>query len=302
MKTLLFGLAIPLLAVAQIASVDLTAPTAGYRFDAESQSLRSIEGVPGAASLGEAMALGVALESVWIAPSQRLAFGVAPGGTTLVRVGLDGATASGEATEIPAGEVFYSPGSQAMAVRAGSRLEIWTGLASSPQRLASLEIDEGVAGVAVSDDGHAVTGLRDGVLLRLSESGPVELATGVRAAAFLNDTHDLLLVQDGALVLLPKLDGDRREELAALGEASQLRLSADGSKVLLAAGSKLLVMPARGGEAVAVEAGGAVHSLATANGVAFQVALTDGRLYLLDAGEGPPTLSLVDSLREGGVQ
>lgn len=303
MKTLLFGLAIPLLAAAQIASVDLTAPTAGYRFDAESQSLRSIEGVPGAASLGEPMLLGVALESVAIAPSQRVAFGVAAGGTTLVRLELRGATASAEATEIPAGDLFFSPGSQAMAVLGGSRVEIWTGLAAVPQRMDAFEIGEGITSIAVSDDGRAVTALRDGMLLRLTESGADELAAGVLAAAFLNKSNDLLIVQDGVLALLPKLDAERRQELATVSGVSQLRLSGDGSTALLAAGSKLLLIPARGGEAVAVEAEGEVQSLAVGEGSGlFQIALADGRLFLLDAGEGPPMLSLVDALSEGGVQ
>ncbi len=304
MKTLLYGLAIPLLAAAQVASVDLTAPTAGYRFDPESQSLRSIEGVPGAASLREPLVLGLSLESVWIAPSQRMAFGVAPGGTTLIRVDLRGATASADATAIPAGDLYFSPGSQALGVRAGGRLEIWTGLDAAAQRLGSLDVDEGVTSVALSDDGKAVVAvLRDGTLLRLDEGGSEELASGVRGAAFLNNTHDLLLVQEGGLALLPKLDRGRQEALAALSGATGLCLSADGSKALLASGSKLLLVPARGGEAVALDAAGQVKSLSTAHGAAFLVALEDGRLFLLDAGEeGPPTLSLVETMSEGGVQ
>jgi len=303
MKRLLFYLAAPLVAAAQIASLDLTAPTAGFRFDPESQSLRSIDGVPGAASLGAPLALGMALDGVVVAPSQRLALGWRPESAHLLRLRLHGATASVDQTEIPKGRLFFSPAGLAVAVVGEGRLEVWTDLAASARRLSSHELSAAPDAMAVSDDGAAVVLLRDGQATRL-DGDAQELASAVADLIFLRDSHDLLLLQDARLRLLEKADRERQQDLAEVPGATRLVLSGDGSTVLVAAAGGLTLLPARGGEPLTLEhPDGELDSIALAQGPAlFQIALRDGKVYLLDGSASPASLSLVDAFTQGGNQ
>ncbi|MCC6365252.1 MAG: hypothetical protein IT165_17190 [Bryobacterales bacterium] len=231
MKRYLWIFAAPVLAGAQIASVELSAPTLGYVFDQQSKSLVSVDGVPGAALLGGTVQIGAPIDWITIAPNRRYGLGVREGQMLLVR--LDGGTGVAAPTDLPVGSVFFSPSGSAAAIYTGSRLEVYGGMPDNPNHIHSFAADlpgEG-AEFTVSDDGNAAIGLVAGELWRLSEDTAEALGTGFRGAAFLRSSQDLLSLDadGGRVVLFRKAQAGEPEEEAAEGIVKPLAfaLSAD---------------------------------------------------------------------------
>ncbi|MCZ2146301.1 MAG: hypothetical protein LC126_00830 [Bryobacterales bacterium] len=231
MKRYLWILAAPVLAGAQIASVELSAPTLGYVFDQQSKSLVTVDGVPGAALLGGAVQIGVPIDWIAVAPNRRYGLGAREGQMVLVR--LDGGTGMAAPVDLPAGSVFFSPSGSAAAIYTGSRLEVYGGMPDNPNHLHSFAADLAGEGkeFAVSDDGNAAIGVAGGELWRLSEDTGETLGTGFRGAAFLRRSQDLLALDGNGnrLVLFRKAQSGEPEEEEAEGIAKPLAfaLSAD---------------------------------------------------------------------------
>lgn len=214
MKRYLWIFAAPILAGAQIASVELSAPTLGYVFDEQAKSLRTVDGVPGSALLGGAVEIGVPLDWIALAPNRRYGLGVREGQMLLVR--LDGGTGMASPADLPLGSVFFSPSGGTAAIYTGSRLEVYGGMPDNPNHLHSFAAELTGEGkeFAVSDDGNAAAGLVGGELWRLSEDGAEALGTGFRAMTFLRHSQDLLVLEGGRLLLLRKAQGEPEEEAA----------------------------------------------------------------------------------------
>jgi hypothetical protein len=220
MKRYLWIFAAPFLAGAQVASVELSAPTLGYVFDQQSRSLITVDGVPGAALLGGAVQIGASVDWIEIAPNRRYALGVREGQMMLVR--LDGGTGIAAPTGLPAGSVFFSPSASVAAIYTGSSLEVYGGMPDNPNHLHSFAADLAGEGkqFAVSDDGNAAAGLVGGGLWRLSEDTPEALGAGFRDLAFLRRSQDLLALDAAGnrLILFRKAQPGEPEEEAAAGD------------------------------------------------------------------------------------
>jgi hypothetical protein len=235
-------LAIPVLATAQVGSVDLSAPALGYVYDGNSKSLRAIEGVPGAAAIGEPMLLGVEMEWLVVSPNRRYALGHAPGAERLTAVRLDGGLGMAQETELAVSRPWYSPGGRTVALLSGEGLEVWTGFPDTPRRLHTLPVSgapdiDSWTRVDVSDDGGIALVRTAASLWRIdAEGAELLLGDGFRDALLLRDSHDVVVWEDGhGLLIYRKAKADAREEWLRPeeSEATGFALSADERRVLL---------------------------------------------------------------------
>jgi hypothetical protein len=190
------------------AGTALSGPTMGLVFDSSQSALRPIRGIPGAASLGDAVNLGFALASATVSPRQdyALALKADDSSLVLVRAGAEiSSTAVPGARPAPA-LVVFSPAGTAVALydSGAGRVQILTGLPDA----AAVQSDVDVSALA----------------------GPV-------AALAVDDAGASLLLAAGAAetVSLYRIATDAAPQfLASFRSVAALRLSGAGGDALLA--------------------------------------------------------------------
>ncbi len=246
MKRYLWILALPVLGAAQIAPVDVAAPTLGYVWEERSHALYPVEGVPGSATLGSPVNLGFAADRIAVAPGRRFAIGRPQGGGKPLTIRLDGAIGAVFVSEVPEGEVFFAPSADTVAVALGERIEVWGGLLNQAQRRQSFSIDGlSVKRVFVSDDGNRVLALAGGGLYSLNTEGPAELVgEGYLDLAFLKNSQDAVAIHaERGVVLLRKVEAQSEETVGgAVADALAVAISADEKTIaVLRSGSVVLI-------------------------------------------------------------
>lgn len=296
MKRYLWILALAVTAAAQEVAVELTTPTLGYIYDEQAKTLRAIEGVPGAASIGSPMHLGAGLDFVTVAPSRRYAFGYENGSESLLLLRLEGNAGVARASSLPRARAWFSPSGEVAVFDLGERVEMWGGLPDEPRRIGELASGGLSANrLAVSDDGGMVAALVDGELYRLTADTPERLAQGIRDVAFLRGTRDLLALDAGRLVRFGKGEAEQEETLlSGLQEATGFAISRDQKQVGIT-GADVVVAELRTGSAVHLDAGEVrFDAIARAEGDAvFQLHNAAGETWLLDAEGGTARLLAV---------
>ncbi|MBL8233327.1 MAG: hypothetical protein JNL98_32825, partial [Bryobacterales bacterium] len=265
-------------------------------YDPEAQTLRAIEGVPGAAILGDPIFLEARLTGAVVAPNRRFALARSEDRPELLLVRLDGGTGQVFSTRMPPGEVAFSPGGSSVAIVTGRDVEIWTGLPDAPVRLSSLR-PQGAAmsKVAVSDDGTAVVALAGGDLWRLTAEGPQALASEVRDMQFAANSHQLLVALADRIASIAKVSQDKDLATVVDGVAGieKLALAANGRLVAGMDAERHLVVADLTTLASARIAGPEnADCLLRAQGDAvFQLtASASGELWLLDASGAQPRI------------
>ncbi len=188
----------------------VSGPVAGYVFDGA--ALRVITGVPGGATLGGALDLGLAASAVSVSPQLDSAIATANDGSLhLFRLSGNSATEVwwNGLPSAPA-RVVYSPSGVAAAVYAAGRVQVFTGLPNAPALAFAAELGPPATGparqsagtalqaMAVSDDAAWLLVAGDGRVRLLGASGSssvllegargvsVAFAAGGHAAAVLN--------------------------------------------------------------------------------------------------------------------
>jgi hypothetical protein len=294
MKRFLWILAGPVLAGAQVASTELSAPTLGYVFDAEAHSLRVIEGVPGAATVGRTLHLGMAFERIDVAPNRRFAVGSTATSDTLYSLNLDGTVGVAQASEMPKGAGYFSPSGSMLAIALSERVEIWELTAQAMRKLrefssAGLKVDR----IAISDDGGVAIARSGDNLYRLASGEPELLTSGIREMEFLRSSQDLVVL-DGAhqtLAVWRKADAATSEEWATeLIGVSSFALSRDEQSAAVLTEDSVLWIETRSGNISRMGLDNAARRIARADGNAvFQLAGDDSS-WLLDADSETPRL------------
>ena len=292
---------IPKLAIAVLACFSalgqVSGPVAGYLFDGA--ALRPIAGVPGGATLGDAMDLGRAANAVAVSPQLDSAIVTASDGM-LHLYRLSGKSAAEVAwSGVPSwpARVVYSPSGTAAAIYGYGRAQVFGGLPNSPQLVFVAELGPssrpvskfnsgGPQAMAVSDDAawlivasegrvHLVGASFSGSVLAVA-AGPrvgVAFAPGGHAAAILNGAGPWLDV-------FPDVSASS-QRIAAPGLAEPVGLAFSGD-------GKFVVAASRTANSVTIFdlAAGAATTLdcsCTPSGVARM-----GNLFrLTDAGSGP---------------
>jgi hypothetical protein len=138
----------------------LTGPTMGLVFDASQSALRPIRGIPGAASLGDAVNLGFALASATVSPRQdyALALKADDSSLVLVRAGAEISSAAVPGARPAAALIVFSPAGTAVALydSGAGRVQILTGLPDAAAVQSDIDISAlagPVAALAVDDAG-----------------------------------------------------------------------------------------------------------------------------------------------------
>jgi DNA-binding beta-propeller fold protein YncE len=231
----------------------VSGPVAGYVFDGA--ALRLIDGVPGGATLGGALDLGLAASAVAVSPQL---------GSVIVTAG-DGSLhlfrlSGNSATEVwwnglPSGpaRVVYSPSGTAAAVYAAGRVQVFAGLPNAPLAAFAAELGSSQAepgrkptsaapeAMAVSDDGAWLLVASEGRLRLLGASGSssvlLEGARGV-SVAFAPSGHAAAVLNGAGqwLDVFPDISAAPSQRIPAPGltEPVGLSFSADGKLVLAA--------------------------------------------------------------------
>jgi len=287
-------------------------PVVGYVFDHAAGSLRPILGIPGAAILGNPLPLGYSLTSAVVAPRQDSAFGVAADGSLhLFLLNAGGATeTSCKACPASAGSVVFNPSGTAAALYSAGRVQIVTGLPSSPAAGTTFTAASarGIApSVALSDDGlYLLTGARGSVELFSPSGGPVRLmeTTSLPLVAFAPGGHDAAIADSRAgVVLFHDVGGAATlQQLAPAGEPalrpSGLAFSSDGSYVFVAAAASgtVISIAIASGASATTSCACALTGLAPMGSVLRLNELTDGPIWLYDNGGASPRVVFVPAL------
>jgi hypothetical protein len=304
MKRYLWILALPVVAAAQFAPVELAAPTLGYVWEDQSHSLRPVEGVPGSATVGGAVNLGTTLERITVAPSRRFALGKEPGAGTLLLLRLDGAIASARQSDLPAGTVTFSPSGEAAAVALVDRVEVWKGMPDQPRRHRSFNsVDLTIQRLAVSDDGNRVLTLSAGSLHRLTpDGGPELIGDGYQDVTFLRQSSDVIAAHTArGVVLLRKTEADSEENIGIVDAPLALAVSSDEGTIAVLSDGFVTLIERASQRVVTLPLDGTVtDSIVRVQGNAvFQLTANADDIWFLDADSATPRLV---SVSKGAIQ
>lgn len=209
-------------------AADIRGPVLGYVLDGATHRLRTILGIPGAASAGPEIGGAVDLYAAAYSPASNyvLALGGDAQASLLIVPGQPAVPVDG--AQGGADQILLSPNGTAAALyfRAAASIEILTGLpaAASVSRSVDLSsLSAAPAALAISDDGAiaaVVNGGAPAVYLFSPDSSisRVALPEPVTALGFLHGTHDLVLTGAADAFLIQD----------ALGAAGIAPLTADG--------------------------------------------------------------------------
>jgi hypothetical protein len=244
----------------------LSGPTMGMVFDSSQSALRLVRGIPGAASLGDAVNPGFALASATVSPRQDYALALRTDDSSVVLVRAGGASAAVPgARPAPANVVFSPAGTAAALYDSGvGRVEILTGLPDAAAVQSDIDISAlagPVAALAVDDAGSSL----------FLAAGPAEAVSLYRIG------------MDGA-----------SQFLAPVRSVAALRLSANGREALLAdtaAGAVYVIRELRGAghlETIASARDGLGAPIAVESDSAGRIFVADqsGNVTILDRSHG----------------
>src|SRR4051812_38279818 len=131
----LMAVCLPIAGAAQ--AVNWAPPTLGYLFDSGSKSIRTLSGIPGAASLESGVSVASKLERASISPNRKFALGEIKDGDHLLLVVLSGSgsTASSlDGTPATADQIAFSASGSTAAIwsRDAQKIQVWKGLPDQP--------------------------------------------------------------------------------------------------------------------------------------------------------------------------
>jgi hypothetical protein len=296
----------------------ISAPALGFVFDSASKKINPVMGIPGAALLGEALALPP-LASATIAPRQDYALVSTATGAVCV-LNLKTLEIKDIPGAIPASRTFVSPTGSAAALYLADTgaVQILTGLPDAPVierefSFAGLGADLGA--LAVADDGRLIlaTFTDQQTVMALGTGGTREVAvSGVMSAiAFRPATHDALLtsIADDQVWLIRDVDGRAEYQMLAshndgISEPVAADFSPDGTRALVANSQGTLVsVDLTGGPAVQAVCGHRITGLQRLAGV-FLLGLNvpgEKTIYLVDASAAQPRVFFVPPELEPAV-
>jgi hypothetical protein len=306
----------PIILLASLAALQgqpqgsVNGPVAGYVFDKTAHALRPVLGLPGASLLGSPIKWRYSVDQAFIAPKLDTAVGVTSEGAFRLFRMRDGLLAemsvAGLASAGSPDIVAYSPSGTTVALYAGSRVQLVSGLPDAP--VVSGSIDLTAAGVpsslAVSDDARTLlASLTDSIRLFESYADMGKLIDAAPGAlvAFAAGGHDAAVADAGAGILVfHDLAGAGASQVIAppdenRGASSALAFSADGKALFLASASAQAVteLDLTGGARTRVACSCSPTVLARMGNVFRLTELAGDPLWLLDAPESTPRIVFV---------
>ena len=161
-----------------LSAASIQGPQLGLVFDASHKALRPILGIPGAATLGQPLELGVQLHKTAISPRQDYALATEGEHNQVVVLMVGHKTAKPvPGIEQDPDEILLSPAGRAAAVyyKGRNTLLIVTGLPGAPKVSEELYLSAGrpVSALAVGDDGRTVLAGMGSTVFLVTGSGEV---------------------------------------------------------------------------------------------------------------------------------
>lgn len=293
-------------------------PVLGYLLDSNATSYQAVWGIPGSATLGDALRTGTSFERAVVSPNQEFVIGAETesGQLRLARFTFDGSSAD----PIPHNDALqsmdrlaFSPGGTSAVVYDEERRTFWVlrGLTELPEWRTAIDFAAfatRITALAVSDDGEAVVvatadGDR-GSVYALSPGAGVRLLFGaqnITAASFLRGSHGVVFaenrrnqidwIQDvtGPANLLP-LVGEHDGVTAPIG----LQVSADNTRVIVAnANDSILSVDFQGGTTLTVCECRVQGLWPLRGGAVFRVSDSAGPLWLYDGDAAEPRFEVI---------
>jgi hypothetical protein len=292
-------------------STGMRGPWLGMLFDPASGSLRPLRGLPGAATVGPALALAAPLDRVRAAQRGGYALGLDRTGGAVVEVTAFGTRKLAGVAPAP-DEIVFSPSGTRAALyySAEGTVQVVAGFPSAPARGALLDFSTlpgALAALAVSDDGLVLaacfTGADSAAIYAASKmrpAAPVFTARSVSALAFVGASRDAL-VADSAANLVYRLRDSSAAIVAGAGEGISrpvaLASTEDGRRAVVAnsGGAPLVVLDLEGGTSrtLACACHTALAEPLAGNAVFRLTATGASQLWLLDAERTEPRLFFV---------
>jgi hypothetical protein len=225
------------------ADTQLGVPVIGHVFDADSQAVKAILGVPGAARFGEALSFGERqVTKAWVGPGSGVALAVLSDGK-LYRLDLAEPTVS-EIDAAAPNDVIWSPSASSAALRYGDgRARVIRNLGNGEASIeagfgASTGADAAVA--AVSDDGSLLMIIRqDGTGTTLTSLGAAGeertllSAPGINRAAFFHNSRDAIVSDSREGKVYVMGDSGELSVLAQIVEPSALAVASDNARAFI---------------------------------------------------------------------
>jgi len=192
-------------AAARPATDSIEGPRLGFVFDHAAKSVRPILGIPGAATLGQALESGLDLRKIAISPMQDYVLAtegdhnqvvvLATNHTPMAAVAVQGADRGPDQLSISAGGT-----AAALYYKGGNHVQVISGLPAAPKISARLYLSSGQApsALAISDDGQTLlAGVGDSVYW-VSPSGEVPVLKGLhKIVSIALASNHTALVADG---------------------------------------------------------------------------------------------------------
>jgi hypothetical protein len=302
----------------------LRGPVLGFVTE-QTTGLRPILGVPGAATLGQPIAVNTAIHNAALSPRRNYGLATAePDGRVLLLRNVDGVLSADPLAAVGSGvsRVALSPAGSAAALysEAARRIQVLTGLPDAPEVSWSLAIESPPGAIAVSDDARAVLtsaaeGDRHGVYLLTPEDGRRYLLSlqGRVAATFLYGRLDAVLAGAGLNRILLVRDVTGSSEVVPLADDRQgvsapvaVAASEDNRRIFIANADPggVITIDVATGEATTIGCDCVPTGLEplSGNSVFRLNEPGDGPLYVLDAGSAAPRIVFVPAGRGGGAQ
>jgi hypothetical protein len=218
----------------------MAGPQLGLVFEKEAGRLRRVVGLPGAATLGPVVEVGVALVEASISPRQDLALGITSEGR-VVRVVAGSPAEALDAPPSPA-RIVFSPRGQVAALVYQGEIRVIRPASGAAERAVELGALDGAAEVvAVSDGGTVLVATSAGTVVLFERDGTrvVGAVRHASGAAFLPGSGDALVADDADdHVFLLRGGGFAAIAGGNTGVAGPIAVesSADGRRALVANG------------------------------------------------------------------
>ncbi len=310
---LLFWPALPVSAANGLLRLPTAAPMLGFAYDPGAAAIRPIQGVPGAALLGDPVAIGFPAALAAVAPLQSVALTVS-GEDGLVRLVHLQARANAIEAKVNAAVVagamaspdliVFSPSGSAALLysAAAARVQVVTGLPEQPA-ISDLPFEATPGALAVADDGAAaLLPGGGGAQIWFADGGaaPSPLPFSPAAAAFRRGMHDALAVTASGDLYLFQAGATQWTQIhagdAATRSPAGVQFSADGTLAYVAGASGgISVVNLSTGESNTVMCNCAPTSLDAlmAGSVYRLTSASSSLLWVLDASQAPPRLRFV---------
>jgi len=295
----------------------VAAPVAGYVFDGS--ALRPIAGVPGGASLGEAIDLPLAVKDAALSPRQDSAIVTADDGSVhLFRLsGRNATEVSWNGVARGPLQVKYSPSGTAVALSAARRIQVVGGLPDAPllsfvaetgppPRMLAREASPAPVNLAVSDDALWLLVASGGGIRAVNSSGAGSvLLEGTRTVsmAFAPRSHSAAVL-NGVTATVHRFHdvaegAGQAQRLPAPGffEPVGLAFSEDGKSMVAAnrGANTVRIFDFASGAAIALECPCNPTGIARL-GKLFRLTEASGPVWLVDLGANPPRMVFVPAL------